>query len=221
MSEEIATVIELPFRGEWKCLRPPGHHPFALDFMKIGEDGRRYFGRSVLRNFLIGIPTTSFFCWEEPILAPFDGVVVRASDGWDDRRATSLVSTIRIWFTATFLFRPKIDGSEVDIRPNVGNYAMIRSATGVVALLAHMRSGTVGVTVGQKVVAGQMIGEVGNTGNATAPHIHINLFDQADDLLHAQVVPVIFNRYERWNGNAWEVVENSLPGKGEVVRTRE
>jgi hypothetical protein len=211
-------VVELPFRGEWKCLRPPGHHPSALDFMMVGQDGRRYSGRTLLRNFLIGIPAKDFHCWGEPVLAPFDGVVVRVGEGVSDRAATSLVHTVRIWFTATYLFRPKIDGSEVDIRPNVGNYAMVRSDAGAVALLAHLRVGSVAVAAGQRVAAGQVIGGVGNTGNATAPHIHINLFDQADDLLQAQVVPFVFSRYQRWDGKAWEVVENDVPRKGEVVR---
>ncbi len=62
-----------------------------------------------------------------------------------------------------------------------------------------------------------MVGGVGNTGNATAPHIHINLFDQVDDLLRAQVVPFVFGGCERWDGKAWEVIERCAE-EGEVVR---
>jgi len=35
------TLIAFPLRGEWACLRPPGHHPLALDFMAVGGPRRR------------------------------------------------------------------------------------------------------------------------------------------------------------------------------------
>lgn len=218
MQGDTDVVANLPFSGDWICLRPPGHHPYALDFMKVDQRGRRH-SRNTLLSFVLGIPANRFYCWEEPVLAPFDGVVVRVGTGWTDRKRTSAVGMIRIWFTATFLFRPKINGSEIDIRPNVGNYVMIQSKTGEVALLAHLRSGSVEAEVGQAIATGQAIGEVGNSGNATAPHIHINVFDQVDDLLAAQVVPFNFIHYQRWNGNSWEVVEKGTPKKQEQVRS--
>ena len=213
-------VADLPFSGSWLCLRPPGHHPHAMDFMKVDQHGRRYPAGKLLNYLFVGIPARSFYCWGEPVLAPFDGVVVRIGEGWADRKRTSAVSTIRIWFTATFLFRPKINGGELDIRPNVGNYVMVKSAAGAVALLAHLRSGSINVRVGQLVGVGQKIGEVGNSGNATAPHIHINLFDQVDDLLSAHVVPLALRRYDRWDGKSWETIVNGAPGKREIVRSR-
>ena len=213
-------VAHLPFRGEWICLRPPGHHPHAMDFMKVDQRRKRYSGMPLLSYLFVGIPAKRFYSWGEPVLAPFDGVVVRVGEGWSDRKRASVVGTIRIWFTATFLFRPKLDGSEIDIRPNVGNYVMVKSETGAVALLAHLRSSSVQVKVGQRVNTAQVIGKVGNSGNATAPHIHINLFDQVDDLLGAQVVPFTFIHYDRRNGRSWEAVENGIPQKQELVRSR-
>lgn len=202
-------------------LRPPGHHPYALDFMKVGKDRRHFFRRTFPGYLLSRIPAKNFYSFGEPTFSPFDGVVIRVSDGWKDREVTSFLNTISIWFNATFLFRPKINGSEVDIRPNAGNHVMIQSATGQVAFLAHMRCGSIKVTTGQVITAGQLIGEVGNSGNTTAPHLHFNIFDQADDLLHSMVVPFTFKRFDRWNGKSWEVMENKIPRKHELVRSRE
>jgi hypothetical protein len=39
--------------------------------------------------------------------------------------------------------------------------------------LAHMDTGTVAVAVGDRVVAGQFLGKVGNSGNSIEPHLHI------------------------------------------------
>ena len=210
-------IVNLPLRGEWVALKPPGHHLYAIDLMKVGG-GKKYFGRNFLNSFLVGIPSENFYSWSEPIFAPFDGTVVRVSDGWPDRKKVSILNTALIWFTATFLFRPNIDGAEVDIRPNAGNYVMIQSVTGPVAFMAHMRSGSVKVTIGQRITSGQLIGKVGNSGNTTAPHLHLNMFDQVTDLLRAKVIPFGFNQYERWSGRSWEVVRNTVPNKLEIIR---
>jgi len=219
MQQKVNATIDFPLRGEWVSLRPLGHHPYALDFMKVGKDKRHVSLRTLSWYLLSIIPAKNFYGFGDLIFSPVDGVVIRVSDGWKDREVTSFLNAIIIWFTATFLFRPKINGSEIDIRPNAGNYVMIKSATGLVAFLAHMRCGSVKVMTGQVITAGQFVGEVGNSGNTTAPHLHINLFDQADDLLHSKLVKFTFRRFDQWNGRSWEVVENSIPIEGALVRS--
>ena len=211
-------TIDFPLRGEWVFLNPPGHHPYAFDFMKIGKGRKNYSDGSLLNFIFSRIPVESFYGWSQPILAPIEGAVIQTSDNWPDNTMVNLINTVFIWFRATFLFRPKINGSKIDIRPNVGNYVMIQSETGEIVFLAHMRSGSVKVVVGQRVAVGQIIGEVGNSGNTTAPHLHINLFDQMDNPLQAQVLPFVFRHYERKNGSAWETIQHGIPQKGEVVR---
>lgn len=41
-------------------------------------------------------------------------------------------------------------------------------------LLAHFRPGSVRVRTGERVTIGQPVGEVGNSGNTTEPHLHIS-----------------------------------------------
>jgi hypothetical protein len=218
MSETL--VIDFPLRGEWVFLRPPGHHPYAFDFVGIQGNRKRRSPKSFVRSVLWSTRATDFFGWSRPIFAPVDGLVVQASDGWPDNKNVNIFNTIFIWFRATFLFRPKVDDPMIDIRPNVGNHVMIKSESGVVVFMAHMRSGSVKVDVGQRVSAGETLGEVGNSGNTTAPHLHLNVFDQADDLLKSRVLPFVLKHYERWNGNSWEPVQNSVPSKGEVIRVQ-
>jgi LysM repeat protein len=52
-------------------------------------------------------------------------------------------------------------------------YIVIEHANGVQTLYAHNNANY--VTVGQRVEQGQVIGEVGNTGNSTGPHVHFEV----------------------------------------------
>ncbi|WP_018564611.1 M23 family metallopeptidase [Streptomyces sp. PsTaAH-124] len=51
-----------------------------------------------------------------------------------------------------------------------GNQVVIRMADGMYTQYGHLSS--IGVTVGQQVVAGQQIAVSGSTGNVTGPHLH-------------------------------------------------
>jgi murein DD-endopeptidase MepM/ murein hydrolase activator NlpD len=54
-----------------------------------------------------------------------------------------------------------------------GNYVVIDHPNGTQTLYAHNSKNT--VWQGQTVVAGQVIGYVGNTGRSTGPHLHFEI----------------------------------------------
>lgn len=56
-----------------------------------------------------------------------------------------------------------------------GNQTLIRHANGYVSSYNHQSAIAKGVTVGSKVVQGQVIGWVGTTGLSTGPHLHYEL----------------------------------------------
>ncbi len=53
-----------------------------------------------------------------------------------------------------------------------GNYVRLRHADDTFAVYAHLRHGGVAVRVGQRIVAGQLIGYAGATGDVERPHLH-------------------------------------------------
>jgi hypothetical protein len=55
-----------------------------------------------------------------------------------------------------------------------GNYVALECG-GAAVLLAHLRSGSLRVGTGDKVATGQLLGQVGNSGNTSEPHLHIHV----------------------------------------------
>lgn len=54
-----------------------------------------------------------------------------------------------------------------------GNYVVLQHGNGTQTLYAHMLS--TGVSAGQHVVQGQIVGYLGNTGRSTGPHLHFEV----------------------------------------------
>ncbi len=71
---------------------------------------------------------------------------------------------------------------------------MVESVDGYV-LYAHLQNGSVRVAAGEKIVPGQHLGNVGHSGNSTAPHLHFQLMDQLDPW-KANGIPCCFREYE-------------------------
>lgn len=115
--------IDVPLEGEWKFLRPPGHHPFAFDFVKMDKRRKKYSKLNKIRFLISYIPADKYYCWEQPVYSPVDGEVIQTGMGWEDHIKTNIWKTIKIWYNATYKFRPKETNGRLDIRPNAGNYA--------------------------------------------------------------------------------------------------
>jgi len=62
-----------------------------------------------------------------------------------------------------------------------GNYIVIKHSNGYKTLYSHLNSFS--VKVGDTVSKGQKIGESGNTGNSTGPHLHFSIYDAEGNAL--------------------------------------
>jgi hypothetical protein len=215
-----AAVIDFPLRGEWTALHSPAERipshgtdyfaqRYAFDFCRL--DARNVPHRaSVLRHIFATIPSTACLCWNEPVVAAFDGLVVSSRDGWPDHARVGLVSGLLLsWFS-------RAEPSADDYRPLTGNYVVVEGPPGA-ALYAHLRKGSVAVNPGDRVRTGQQIASVGNSGNSTMPHLHFQLMSSADPFT-AEGRPCAFRRYERLRNGGWEVMGPDVPGVLERVR---
>jgi hypothetical protein len=105
--------------------------------------------------------------WTQPVRAPLSGTVIEAFDTYPDN-----------------------EPGQVDDRDSRGNHVLIRSVAGDIVLLAHLKMHSVLVAEGDTVTEGQLIAEVGNSGNTSRPHLHLD----ASRATHGGVVsvPMIF-----------------------------
>lgn len=61
-----------------------------------------------------------------------------------------------------------------------GNYIKIKHDNGYYTLYAHLKYGGVYVKKGDKVVKGQFIADMGNTGRSTGKHLHFEVRNEKD-----------------------------------------
>jgi murein DD-endopeptidase MepM/ murein hydrolase activator NlpD len=76
-----------------------------------------------------------------------------------------------------------------------GNHVVVQIQPNVWATYAHLKPGSITVSVGDRVTTGQLLGLLGNTGNSPlAPHLHFELSD-GPDIATSSSLPFVFDRY--------------------------
>lgn len=68
---------------------------------------------------------------------------------------------------------PDLNPPTADPGQPAGNHVVL-ACDGLRVELAHLRQGSVRVQAGQRVSVGTLLGEVGNSGNSSEPHLHIH-----------------------------------------------
>ena len=73
------------------------------------------------------------------------------------------------------------DGTVIAAGPvaGFGIWVKLRHPDGTVTLYGHLNSTT--VNVGERVMAGDQVATMGNTGNSTGPHLHLEVHDNGTD----------------------------------------
>jgi len=215
-------AVALPFAGRWLAMnsparRVPSHgvdllgQRYAIDFVGVDERHRDAFVAD-WRTLVATEPPERFVAFGRPILAPADGVVVAVHDGEPDHAARR----------SQLALVPYMLGQAGRLRKGpaaiAGNHVVVELRAGVFAALVHLRRGSLRVAVGDAVVTGQQLGECGNSGNSTQPHVHVQLMDSAD-LAVARGVPVAFRGYREWVGGSDHPapVATGIPGERSVV----
>lgn len=76
-----------------------------------------------------------------------------------------------------------------------GNHIVLDLGGGKYALYAHLKPGSVKVREGDTVKRGQVMAQVGNTGNTTAPHLHFHIMD-GPSTLGSNGLPYVIDSFE-------------------------
>src|SRR5262245_41739020 len=189
---EAPLVVGAPLRGgPWVCANGPGPgsahmnfvirdgqarlpQQFGFDFFKVDGDGD-----VMPQPAPDEITNEMFYCYLAEVIHVAG------------RRVTVIETDV-----ATNV--PRDDGAVLTpiTRENVaGNLIGIRIDRGLYAFYAHLEPGSIQVTLGQKVKKGDVIAKLGNTGNATGPHLHFHICD-SNNLNGSQGQPYVFEGFE-------------------------
>ena len=212
MSAPEPVVLAYPFTGLWRvenspARRVPSHGTsaygvsHAIDFVAVDERGLS--APRTWRTWVGVEPPEGFAGFGSPVLAPVGGTVVAVHDAEPDHEARR--SQVRLAAYAL----GQAGRARRGIVGLAGNHVGIALADGgPYVLLAHLRQGSALVSVGESVDVGQQVGECGNSGNSTEPHVHVQVSDSLDGI-GARGLPLAFR------GDDGVV---RVPAEGEVVR---
>lgn len=199
----------LPFKGEWMAInggleKEISHswgiltQRYAYDFLMIDTQGKSYEGDEKHLE--------SYYCYQQIVLAPADGVVVEVKDKINESR---------------LLGNGQVDNGVKDIR---GNYIVIQHGDKEYSVLAHLSPNSIRVKVGDRVKRGEEIAKCGNSGNSTEPHLHFQLQDGKSFFFSAGL-PITFSSikkvecdyYEKYDGRKI-ISKDSNYNKGNIRR---
>jgi murein DD-endopeptidase MepM/ murein hydrolase activator NlpD len=212
-------VLDLPFHGTWlarnsPARRVPSHGTtlfgvtHAIDFIAV--DSRARSAPRSWRTLLATEPPELFLGFGAPILAPIAGTVLAVHDGEIDHAARrSQLALIPYALGQAGRVRGGIDAI-------AGNYVVIAlGPVGPYASVVHLRCGSVWVVPGATVRAGDVVGECGNSGNSTQPHVHVQVTDSMD-WATCRGIPMLFRR-PAGPGGSPSVDEFWMPAESEII----
>ncbi|WP_263311344.1 M23 family metallopeptidase [Brachybacterium atlanticum] len=186
--------VALPVAGRWRGLNSPASkvpshthrlgQTFAIDITYEPE------GASPRALDPLWAPMRrpeGFPSFGQEVLSPFDGEVIAVHGTSRDHLSRLSLPGIAYMVLEGFV---RSLGAP---RHLLGNHVMVRAAStgaadGTVAVLAHLRRGSPTVRAGERVRAGQVLGQCGNSGNSSDPHVHFQLMD-GPDITTAKGVP--------------------------------
>lgn len=139
------------------------HSPerFAIDWVKVGANGDSHDGTTRNENW---------WGYGEPIHAVADGEVTQLMDGISENT-------------------PRVLPTPVTLDNIAGNYVIVRIAPNWYATYAHLQPGSIKVRLHDHVLRGDVLAKLGNSGNATGPHLHFQVTD-GNSVLQSDGVPL-------------------------------
>ncbi len=181
--------------------RLPGR--YTIDFVKLDDAGRTALGDVDVVEKWLG--------YGADVLAVSDATVAALRDGMPEVPRVSA----------------RVKHRQEDA---AGNYVSLSLGEGRFAVYEHLKPGSIRVQLRERVRRGDVIAQVGFTGDSTGPHLHLHVGDSALPLA-AEGRPFVFSRFEilgrypeiaamgkaRWQSGGAGVRQNERPGSNVVL----
>lgn len=148
----VSQPLHFPLEGTWYVLQGGGrlvNHHARLPEQRGAVDltGLGPHGTRTRRDTA---DLTAYAAYGRPVRSPCRGRVVSTATTIPDQRP-----------------------GELRYQPPYGNHVFLDTGREIIKL-AHLRPGSVTVRPGDVVEPGRLLGEVGNSGNSTEPHLHLH-----------------------------------------------
>lgn len=158
--ERNTTPMILPFNEEWTVFW--GGDTRAQNYHVDYPNQRGAFDIVIRDNKFKTFKTNGktnedYFVFGKDLIAPCDGEVIQVIDGVADN-----------------------EPGQMNPQQVTGNTVVIKTANDEYLLFAHIKNGTVAVKEGQMVKQRDLLGQCGNSGNSTEPHLHFHVQDSED-----------------------------------------
>ncbi|MFY8019895.1 MAG: M23 family metallopeptidase [Bacteroidia bacterium] len=198
-SKNDCVSLSIPVHGTWRASHAGGHssvnyhlaipqQAYAIDLLKVNDDG----------NFFTGTGTaiTDYICLNDSVFSPVNGKIAFVIDSFNNEQVLKKGDTIN----------------------PLGNYIAIEIAKEKFVILAQLNKGSIKVKQGDEVKAGDHLAQVGNSGNTTWPHLHMQVSNKADVYANDAIgLPFVFKNYCRkrwWN---WSSVESDYLMRNDFI----
>lgn len=214
VSNDKPLVLGAPLRGgSWICGNGPAYNTahqyltiregtvriaqrFAIDFKRVDAGG------NVLPSpFPDEITNKMFYGYGAEVLAVADGIVAFVKDKIPEN-IPQVSGEIK---PAAPITRETVSGNWISINLGKNRYAFY----------AHLQPGSIRVKVGDRVRRGQVIGLLGNSGNAAGPHLHFHI-GNANSLNGSEGIPFVFGSFDIVGQARRHVLE--MPLNNTVIR---
>ena len=166
---------------------------YGYDFCAVNENGDLYRGQ--------GKNNEDWYGWGAPVYAPGGGIVKEMTNDVADNILGKKM------FDFSLVFQ--------NIKAFYGNYVVIDHLNGEYSLIAHLKQESIKVKTGEKIKQGQLIGQMGISGDADYVHIHYQLQNGFD--LNAEALPSYFRNFRRILGSTSSKVEKGQMSSGDIV----
>ncbi len=194
--EKHQTLLTLPFKGRWLVVwggdtrELNQHHDAPNQRFAFDLLGVGDNGKTQRGD---GRRNEDYFAFGRDVLAPADGRVVEVIEGVRDNTPGSMNP-----YSA------------------VGNCVVIEHRENEVSVLAHFKYGSITVKSGEKVKQGQVLGQCGNSGNSSEPHIHYHL-QHSPILQDGAGIKCVFEKVVVFKDGKPQVRMNYSPVKGDII----
>jgi murein DD-endopeptidase MepM/ murein hydrolase activator NlpD len=178
---------------------------YGYDFVVVNDQGLMHPAQSSAGDeWYPGKSDTNadYYGFGVPIYAAGNGRVAALHDGEPDNRS----------------FNP----AELATRETAGggNYVIIDHLNGEYSWFGHLKQGSVSVKIGQQVKQGEIIAQMGASGDSLFPHLHYELRTGVG-AKHVEGLPSYFINFRRVPGNAPIVGKKGQVDTGDIVESLE